>query len=115
MTLKDLITADSKSVFLNTDDFAVDAVLNCAASGIVNKAIKAIIEYNTKLAPQEWGSADTAVIHVAAADYPNPVVYGKITIDTVVWGVQMRITGDRAGMWALSCTTDRRQVPQGAG
>jgi len=114
MTLKALIQADVANVFLNTDDFAVDATYNSTASGITNKAIKAILDFNAKLSPMEFGAADMATVYVSAADISNPVIYDTITIATVVYTVQMRTNGDNGGMWALMCHTDKRQSPQGA-
>ncbi|MBT9158673.1 MAG: hypothetical protein DDT36_01691 [Firmicutes bacterium] len=114
MTLRAMIQADVANVFLNVNDFAVGAVYNSTASGIINRAIRVILDFNAKLSPTEFGSADTATIYVRAADIPNPVIYDVITIATVPYIVQTRINGDADGIWALSCITDKRQSPQGA-
>lgn len=110
-TFRDMLTADTQEVFLNTDDFAIDATYTSADGTIIDKAIKVLSQPESKLNPTDYGASATEMFTVSKTDVPDPVIYDKIAMDGTTYTVRSRITGNHY-MWRLICDTDQRQGPK---
>lgn len=110
MTLKAQIASDIDAVFLNTDEFAIDAVYNSKDGTIVDKDIKVIREQLVNLQQTDYGAAGMESFLIAESDIPDPVIYDTITVGTDVYTVRNRVNGSD-GTWSVMCHVDQRQSP----
>lgn len=110
MTLKSLMNSDIENIFFNTNEFADSAIYNSKDGTISHKAIKVVIDNNIALSDANYGMNEIATITLKKTDVNLPKIYDTITVDTTIYTVRQRISGD-GYVWVLAVETDQRGEP----
>jgi len=114
MTLKSIMKADVKEVLFDNDFVGITGKYSSKDGSVVSASITAVLNFDSRLSPTEYGAAEMATLMVSAADVASPAIYDTFTSDSVTYTVKSRLTGGANGLWVLIVEADQRQKPRNA-
>ena len=110
MSFKTQIASDLSAVFFNSDEFAESGLYTSKDGTITAKPVLVILQNQQKDGITNYGAAESVIAFIKKADVADPKRYDVITVSSVVYTVQSRISGD-GGHWELITEAGRKQNP----